>query len=164
MYNRTRACNDAKAIGQELLYYPPNRLLHVTSRDLEKPGSECDLTTLVRRLGVTTSMKKACNREIRSFHCASVMSVIIHSDLVKKLETPSSCLEFCRAHGLIARDRFCDVCGQSMRLANRQGGKKSSDCFSWRCTKKGCGKERSIRTVTWFDKSRLTIRQIVEFT
>ena len=66
----------------------PNRLLHVTSRDLDKPASECDLTTLVRRLGVTTSMKKACNREIRSFHCASVMSVLIHSDLVKKLETP----------------------------------------------------------------------------
>ena len=72
-------------------------------------------------------MKKACNREIRSFHCASVMSVLIHSDLVKKLETPASCLEFCRAHGLIARDRFCDVCGQSMRLAKRQGGKKSPD-------------------------------------
>ena len=60
----------------------------MTSRDLEKPGSECDLTTLVRRLGVTTSMKKACNREIRSFYCASVMSVLIHSDLVKVKDSP----------------------------------------------------------------------------
>ena len=48
-----------------------------------------------------------------------------------------------------------------MRLSKR--GKKSSDCFSWRCIK-GCCKEQNLRSRTSFENLRLTIRQIVKFT
>ena len=41
---RNRRFFTACARCWELLYHRPNRLLHVTSRDLEKPGSGCDLS------------------------------------------------------------------------------------------------------------------------
>ena len=77
-------------------------------------------------------MKKACNREIRSFHCASVMSVLIHSDLEKKLNwrLPQLALSPVK---LTASSpvTVSAICLRSVdEEAKRQGGKKSSDCFS----------------------------------
>ncbi|CDW61163.1 hypothetical protein TTRE_0000959901 [Trichuris trichiura] len=53
-------------------------------------------------------------------------------------------LQFLRGKGLLHSDRLCLSCGQAMRLGC--GG------MTWRCHKRSCQKELSIRKGTWFDE------------
>ena len=66
--------------------------------------------------------------------------------------------------GLIAKERLCPMCEEGMtltRCADR------SDLFRWECRKQEKGKrhkaEISIRKGSWFEKSKMTLEEIVKF-
>ena len=97
----------------------PNRLLHVTFRDLEKSASNWQ-----RCQTLTSDDLNEKGVQSKDSIIPLRITVLVHSEMVKKLETPVACLGFCQAHGLSARDHSSDLYGQSIRLSKRQGGKK----------------------------------------
>lgn len=70
--------------------------------------------------------------------------------------TESNIMEYLQAHHLIASSMTCD-CGHSMNFQKRTD---AADGVTWRCCK--CKKRKSIRTGTFFEKSRLRLSTILE--
>ncbi|XP_066928232.1 nacrein-like protein C1 [Clytia hemisphaerica] len=64
-------------------------------------------------------------------------------------------------NNLIPKSRMCQSCGLPMHLSFTT---KCSDGIIWRCQRKGHSLEKSIRAGSWFDKSNLTITEILELT
>lgn len=65
-------------------------------------------------------------------------------------------------NNVIARSRQCPVCGSTMEL--KKAPLYSSDGFKWRCQKSDHIKDISMRKGSWFEKSNLTIEEIIELT
>lgn len=65
-------------------------------------------------------------------------------------------LQWCRQNGLLHVNRFCPACQCEMSLVKD----KCSDGFIWQCGRP-CRRRLSIRSGTFFEGSKLTIRQIV---
>ena len=62
---------------------------------------------------------------------------------------------------LIPKSRLCHKCQLPMHLSSTT---KCSDGVIWRCQRKGHSAEKSIRAGSWFDKSNLTITELLELT
>ncbi|XP_028414213.1 uncharacterized protein LOC114537271 [Dendronephthya gigantea] len=67
--------------------------------------------------------------------------------------------------GLIAHERVCGHCNNSMRLVKCAD---RSDGYKWECRKQVAGKrhkvELSIRKGSWFEKSNMTLEEVIKFT
>ena len=71
-------------------------------------------------------------------------------------------MAWARAMGLLTIMMLCDsaVCaGQNRQMA--QVTDKRADGVRWKCTKKQCRKEYSIRKGSFFERSHLSIKQIL---
>ena len=65
-------------------------------------------------------------------------------------------------NNIIASCRQCPVCNSNMQLKDAQN--YSSDGCRWRCRNNGHSKDISIRKDSWFEKSNMTIEEIIELT
>lgn len=63
------------------------------------------------------------------------------------------CARWCMTNGLLASDMMCRKCDSSMKLYLASS--------RWRCSRKGCGIERSVRAGSLFEHSRLPLRTCV---
>ena len=74
-------------------------------------------------------------------------------------------LSWLKQEGLIASSRICSICGTEMKWVECDD---RSDGYVWECRKQRDGKrhrcERSIREGSWFEKSNLTIEEVLKFT
>ena len=57
----------------------------------------------------------------------------------------------------------CKRCSQG-RIALKKDSSYGRDGFVWRCTKKECGYKISVRAGSWFERSHLTLQQVVKLT
>jgi hypothetical protein len=74
-------------------------------------------------------------------------------------------IQWCLDEGLIAKSRLCCHCDQPIKLVKCED---RSDKYKWECRKSVNGKrhkvEISIRKGSWFDKSNMTLEEVLKFT
>ena len=80
--------------------------------------------------------------------------IISYADLCRTLH---SIVRWCRAKSLLPVSRDCE-CGCSCRVAKRPRYPEG-ECF--RCPRKGCQKQISFRTGTFFENSNLPLEKIL---
>lgn len=79
-------------------------------------------------------------------------------------------VSFVQENNMIARERKCPVCGELMKVVIDSGKKASSDGIHWACRRKRKEDDQrhqkylSIRTGSWFEKSNLTLAEILKLT
>ena len=76
-----------------------------------------------------------------------------------------TCIQWCMNEELIARERVCGHCNNKMNLVEC---KDRPDGYKWECRRQEAGKrhktEISIRRGSWFEKSNMTMEEILKFT
>ncbi|PIK38806.1 hypothetical protein BSL78_24361 [Apostichopus japonicus] len=88
----------------------------------------------------------------------------LHEDVLKdKLTT----LTWLMSKGVIMKDPECFTCGGKMKLEAISVQKATSDGYRWRCRSSKplvhqC--TMSVRKKSWFEKSNLTIKELLQFT
>lgn len=80
-------------------------------------------------------------------------------ELFEATKTDELSLEFCQSKGLIPFTMHCEKCLSNMDLVRTT---KTSFSFRWRC-KRPCRVELSIRKNTFFENSKLPIKEILFF-
>ena len=73
-------------------------------------------------------------------------------------ENTADAIDWCKQFGLIAAQRICAQCAMPMVWSARGG---RTDGFQWRCGRP-CQKRLTIRTGTFFERSHLSIRDILD--
>ena len=72
-----------------------------------------------------------------------------YGDLCVAVSNGRSAIHWCQRHHLIPNvSKQCPRCGWDMNLADRGSGPEG---LAWRCPRKGCRKEVSIRVGTFFE-------------
>lgn len=69
-----------------------------------------------------------------------------------------NCVAYCEVRGMLASSMLCSNCDGSMNLCEPASGAKG---WRWRCSRKGCQKERRLRAGSFFSKSKLSLCQCV---
>eukprot|EP00644_Phytophthora_capsici_P016991 jgi/Phyca11/21129/fgenesh1_pg.PHYCAscaffold_83_\ len=84
-------------------------------------------------------------------------------DVMRATADERSCIDFCQAKGLLARRMLCAECDGDMRLCppSANASEDKAKRWRWRCSRKGCRKERSLRAGSFFAKMKLTLCQCV---
>ncbi len=82
----------------------------------------------------------------------------LFKDLVRALPTTEAAVQFCAVHRLLANSSHCPACNRPRNLV-RDSSK--IDGKIWRCP--ACNSKRSIRASSFFDKSHLSLEQILLF-
>jgi len=84
-------------------------------------------------------------------------------DIMRATAYERSCVAFCQANGLLADRMLCSECDGDMRLCPPATGATEDRAkrWRWRCSRKGCRKERSLRAGSFFAKVKLTLCQCV---
>ena len=77
------------------------------------------------------------------------------------LKDRQSTLEWCFENRLLPKQKQCEQCERAMTLSKCI---KTSDKLRWRCQKNDHTLEKSVREGTWFEKSNLTIEEVIELT
>jgi hypothetical protein len=81
------------------------------------------------------------------------------------LRSKEEIIQWCMDEGLIAKSRLCCHCDQPMKLVKCED---RSDKYKWECRKSMNGKrhkvEISIRKGSWFEKSNMTLEEVLKFT
>jgi transposase-like protein len=75
-------------------------------------------------------------------------------EILKLISDEYLCIQFLFEKGIFYGERFCVKCCSSMNLSLDRG--------LWRCTKKGCGTQVSIRQGSFFAKSKLLCSKIMQ--
>lgn len=68
-------------------------------------------------------------------------------------------IAFCQQNGLIAQSKICQKCNRLMHLKSRN----NRDGKIWRCSWHLCKSEISIRNGTFFENSKLSLGQVIDF-
>ena len=74
-------------------------------------------------------------------------TAITYFNLCKNLMETDAAITWCQRLKLLPSSKWCS-CGRGMHLVNRKG---CSDGVTWRCPRKGCRKELSLRGGTFFE-------------
>ncbi|CAB4036959.1 Hypothetical predicted protein, partial [Paramuricea clavata] len=81
------------------------------------------------------------------------------------LRSKEEIIQWCMDEGLIAKSRLCCHCDLPMKLVKCED---RSDKYKWECRKSVNGKrhkvEISIRKGSWFEKSNMTLEEVLKFT
>ena len=82
---------------------------------------------------------------------------VSYCDLCRALSNTTATVTWCQRQKLLATDMDCHACGRDMRLVKR----KSSEGQGWRCPRKVCRKEVTLRKNTFFAGSHLQLELIL---
>lgn len=82
-----------------------------------------------------------------------------------KLHDKENLITWLMSEGLLAKDPICSVCEDQMKLVRCND---RSDGFKWECRRQINNKrhkvEQSIRSGSWFEKSNMTLEEVLQFT
>ena len=82
---------------------------------------------------------------------------VSYCDLCRALSNTPTTVTWCQRQKLLATDMDCHACGRDMRLVKR----KSPEGQGWRCPRKVCRKEVTLRKNTFFAGSHLQLELIL---
>lgn len=85
----------------------------------------------------------------------------INTQTITDLMDPVQMIDWCMRMGLIADKYVCPLCGENMILKMCSLVNKK---YMWRCVNNGHDVKRSVRRGSWFDKSKLSMNQILKLT
>lgn len=109
----------------------------------------------------TTSQIKT---EDRGTQCGTVV-LWCYDDLVARMQDKELFVYWLVEEGLLAKERLCPICAGKMSLSRCED---RSDGFKWECRKQVNFKkhraELSIPKDSWFEKSRMTLEEILKLT
>ncbi|KAG8175131.1 hypothetical protein JTE90_023413 [Oedothorax gibbosus] len=100
--------------------------------------------------------KSGITGRINSFFFAQMYVEGQREDVCNK-----NCIDWCVKAGLLPSSYECPGCKESMQLKKRKG---KGDNWEWRCRNMTHEVKRSIRKGTWFEKSKLSIPEILLMT
>ena len=83
--------------------------------------------------------------------------------LSRMLSDHERCIQWCKEHNLLSSSINCPRQGCENTL-NWQRRAASGDGFVWRCSKKNCNGQASIRQNSWFSGSKLSIEKVIALT
>ena len=72
------------------------------------------------------------------------------SDFCVAVADPEECVFWCQRHQLLPESMACPKCTRDMHLVTRDGS-HGAEGMVWRCPRKGCRKEVSLRSCTFFE-------------
>ena len=83
--------------------------------------------------------------------------------LFRLLADHERCIEWCKEHNLLSSSMKCPKpeCGNALKWQRRTA---SGDGFVWRCSRKNCNGQASIRQKSWFSSSKLSLEKILALT
>ena len=83
--------------------------------------------------------------------------------LSRLLADHERCIEWCKEHNLLSSSMKCPKpeCGNALKWQRRTA---SGDGFVWRCSRKNCNGQASIRQKSWFSGSKLSLEKILALT
>lgn len=83
--------------------------------------------------------------------------------LSRLLADHEQCIQWCKDHNLLSSSIKCPKpeCGNTLRWQRRSA---SGDGFVWRCSKRNCNGQTTIRQNSWFSGSKLSIEKILALT
>ena len=88
-----------------------------------------------------------------------------YHDVMVKLHDKENLISWLMSEGLLTKDPSCYVCEDKMKLARCND---RSDGFKWECKRQINNKrhkvEKSIRSGSWFEKSNMTLEEVLQFT
>ena len=88
-----------------------------------------------------------------------------YNDLVRLMVDKEMLIDWLIEEGLMAKEPLCPMCDGGMGLARCED---RSDLFKWECRRQEKGKrhkaEISIRKGGWFEKSKMTLEEILKLT
>ena len=84
------------------------------------------------------------------------MATITMHEFTEKTKNLESCIAFAQDLQLMPVRMDCEACGMVMGKVRER---RRLDGFIWRCGRVGCRKTKSARTGTWFENSKLTLKQ-----
>ena len=91
------------------------------------------------------------------WHKPSSLRPVSYCDLCRALSNTPTTVTWCQRQKLLATDMDCHACGRDMRLVKR----KSPEGQGWRCPRKACRKEVTLRKNTFFAGSHLQLELIL---
>ena len=110
------------------------------------------------QIGGTSTGSYARNEFIKS----NVDKVTHRYLLSKIISNKEQAISWCMENNLLAKSMQCPTCQSDMLL--KFSNTFSSDGCKWRCQKGNHTKDVSIRKKSWFEKSNMTIEEILELT
>ena len=123
------------------------------------------------QVGCSSADRKEQGTQCREFEASYKRSdkegnFTSYDDLMKNfLWDKDFTLLWLKQDGLLAASRACSICASEMKWAECMD---RSDGYLWKCQKQLNGKrhrsEKSIREGSWFEKSNLTIEEVLKFT
>ena len=88
-----------------------------------------------------------------------------YDDLVARMQDKEMLVDWLMAEGLIAGGRLCPLCNEKMTLTKCED---RSDGWKWGCRRQENNKrhktEISIRKGSWFEKSKMTLEEVLKLT
>ena len=68
-------------------------------------------------------------------------------------------IQYCQRKSILKSQQTCSVCGSRMSLQTRTKQNGSQDGYTWRCTKTTCRTMKSIRSGSFFEKSKIPLEK-----
>ena len=83
--------------------------------------------------------------------------------LSRLLADHERCIEWCKEHNLLSSSMKCPKpeCGNALKWQRRTA---SGDGFVWRCSRKNCNGQASIRQKSWFFGGKLSLEKTLALT
>ena len=102
---------------------------------------------------------------ISLFTCSIIMepAKLNFWKLSRMVSDHERCIQWCKEHNLLSSSINCPRQGCENTL-NWQRRAASGDGFVWRCSKKNCNGQASIRQNSWFSGSKLSIEKVIALT
>ena len=110
----------------------------------------------------TSSSNGSYQRNISNNTCSDDNIMTIRKLYTEIICNKESAIHWAMQNNLVASSRKCPVCSSDMQL--KDAPNYSSDGCRWRCRKNGHSSEVSLRKGSWFEKSNLTLEEIIELT
>ena len=80
-----------------------------------------------------------------------IVGPLSYGDLCVAESDGRSAVHWCQRHKLLPTSKNCPRCARSMNLVERIGRGSGPEGFTWRCPRKSCQKEVSLRSGTFFE-------------
>lgn len=90
---------------------------------------------------------------VSSSYALSRAALFSFKSVMRAASTDDDCVRWCQQAGLLCAQMRCPKCDRDMKLHIRS--------HRWRCSRKGCALERSVRTGSIFSDSKMAISDCV---
>ena len=117
---------------------------------------------IYRRIWLAVTYVGAARRRICKQWAVKTMS-LVYDDIYEITRDTLGLILWLQNKGVIGY--FMGECPRCLegKITLEKDSSYSKNGFVWRCTKKECGYKNSVRAGSWFERSHLTIQQVIGF-